>query len=159
MAEAVTPSLRRLLRERKITRSRISEGMVAKELEEGKNDLRTARASFDSGNYKWATVQAYYSMFHAARALLYNKGFREKSHRGILAALTELYPKQVTQSMLDDFEEAMRLRESADYGLVFSEEGAGSVLESAGTFLDHARKILKAQGEVRSVRTRQQRFP
>ncbi len=159
MAEAVTPILRRLLRERKITRSRISEGMVAKELEGGKNDLRTARASFDTANYKWATVQAYYSMFHAARALLYNKGFRKKSHRGLLAAFSELYPKQLTQSMLDDFEEAMRLRESADYGLVYSEEGAGNVLESAGTFLDHAKKILKGNEEARLARTRQQRFP
>ncbi len=81
MAEGVTAILRSLLRERKITRSRISEGMIAKELAGARNDLRTARASFDGGNYKWATVQAYYSMFHAAQALLYNKGFREKSHR------------------------------------------------------------------------------
>jgi uncharacterized protein (UPF0332 family) len=143
LAETLTPILRSLLRERKITRSRISEGMIAKELAGGKNDLRTAQASFDTGNYKWATVQAYYSMFHAARALLYNKGFREKSHRGLLATLSELYPNQVSQSMLDDFEEAMRLRESADYGLVYSEEGAGNVLESATAFLDNAKKILK----------------
>lgn len=159
MAEAVTLLLRRLLRERKITRSRISEGMVAKELAGGENDLRTAQATFDTGDYKWATVQAYYSMFHAARALLYNKGFREKSHRGLLAALSELYPKQIGQSLLDDFEEAMRLRESADYGLVYSEEGAGNVLESAGTFLDNAKKILKGRGKARLVRTCQQRFP
>ncbi len=61
--------------------------------------------------------------------------------------------------MLDDFEEAMRLRESADYGWVYSEEGAGNVLESAGTFLDQAKKVLKGKGEARLVRIRQQRFP
>ncbi len=133
--------------------------MIAKELAGGKNDLRTAQASFDSGNYKWATVQAYYSMFHAARALLYNKGFREKSHRGLLASLGELYPKQVAQSMLDDFDEAMRLRESADYGLVYSEEGAGNVIESAETFLENTKKVLKGKGEARMARTRQRRFP
>ncbi len=61
--------------------------------------------------------------------------------------------------MLDDFEEAMRLRESADYGLVYSEEGAGNVLESAENFLANAKTILKTKGEARLVRTRQQRFP
>ncbi len=61
--------------------------------------------------------------------------------------------------MLDDFEEAMRLRESADYGLVFSEEGAGNVLESAGSFLDNAKKIPKGKGKARLTRTGQQRFP
>jgi len=130
--------------------------MVAKELEGARNDLRTSHASFEIGNHKWATVQAYYSMFHSARALLYNRGFREKSHRGLLAALSELYPKQVTQSMLDAFEEAMLLRESADYELAYSEEDANNVLESAGKFLDQANRILKAKAEARRVRIGQQ---
>lgn len=143
MGERIAPGLRSLLRERKIIRSRISRGMVLKELEASKNDLGAARKSRDEEDYKWATVQAYYSIFHAAKALLYSKGFREKSHRGLLAALRQLYPREIPGSMLDDFREAMELRESADYGLVWSEESATNVLDTAEAFRDKAKSILR----------------
>lgn len=143
MGERVAPGLRNLLRERKIIRSRTSRGMVQKELQASKNDLEAARKSLNEGEDKWATVQAYYSIFHAARALLYSKGFREKSHRGLLAALRQLYPREISGSMLDDFREAMELRESADYGLVWSEESATNVLDTAEAFRDKAKSILR----------------
>ena len=143
MGERIAPGLRSLLRERKIIRSRISRGMVLKELEASKNDLGAARKSRDEEDYKWATVQAYYSIFHAAKALLYSKGFREKSHRGLLAALRQLYPREIPGSMLDDFREAMELRESADYGLVWSDESATNVLDTAETFLHKVKSILR----------------
>ena len=143
MGERIAPGLRSLLRERKIIRSRISKGMVLKELEASKNDLGAARKSRDEEDYKWATVQAYYSIFHAAKALLYSKGFREKSHRGLLAALRQLYPREITGSMLDDFREAMELRESADYGLVWSDESATNVLDTAEAFLHKVKSILR----------------
>jgi len=117
--------------------------MVLKELEASKNDLGAARKSRDEEDYKWATVQAYYSIFHAAKALLYSKGFREKSHRGLLAALRQLYPREIPGSMLDDFREAMELRESADYGLVWSDESATNVLDTAETFLHKVKSILR----------------
>jgi len=143
VGERIAPGLRSLLRERKIIRSRISRGMVLKELEASKNDLGAARKSRDEEDYKWATVQAYYSIFHAAKALLYSKGFREKSHRGLLAALRQLYPREIPGSMLDDFREAMELRESADYGLVWSDESATNVLDTAETFLHKVKSILR----------------
>ncbi len=143
MGERIALAVRILLRERKIVRSRISRGMVLKELEVSKNDLEAGRRSLNEEDYKWATVQAYYSIFHAAKALLYNRGFREKSHRGLLAALRQLYPREIPGSMLDDFREAMELRESADYGLVWSEESATNVLDAAEAFLDKAKSILR----------------
>jgi len=143
VGERIAPAVRSLLQERKIIRSRISKGMVLKELEASKNDLGAARKSRDEEDYKWATVQAYYSIFHAAKALLYSKGFREKSHRGLLAALRQLYPREIPGSMLDDFREAMELRESADYGLVWSDESATNVLDTAEAFLHKVKSILR----------------
>lgn len=116
--------------------------MVSKELHAAKNDLETAKKSLMSGDYKWATVQAYYSIFHAAKALLYNKGFRERSHRGLLSALKLLYPSKALGTIMEDFAEAMRLREQADYGLVYSEESARVGLEDAESFLEETTKIL-----------------
>ena len=45
--------------------------MVSKELDGAKDDLETAKKSLRAGDHKWATVQAYHSIFHAAKALLY----------------------------------------------------------------------------------------
>src|SRR5947207_15941007 len=112
------PVLSKLLKDRRIIRSRTSSRMVAKELKGSGSDLETAKASYEAGNHMWATVQAYYSIFHAARALLYNKGFREKSHRVLLKALAELYPTNAMSYVLEIFEDAMNLIVDADYALV-----------------------------------------
>ena len=54
--------------------------LVKKELSIAQSDLSDAKASFDNQRYKWSNMQAYYAMFHAARALTYSRGYREKSH-------------------------------------------------------------------------------
>jgi uncharacterized protein len=125
--------------------------MVAKELEGARRDLEAARKSLRAGDQKWATIQAYYSIFHAARSLLYSKGFRERSHRGLLAALRLLYPGKAVGSLFEDFSEAMLLREQADYGLVYSEDSARIAVEDAEGFLEESSKLLslprpRAQG-------------
>lgn len=64
------------LKKRKITEFERAKGLVEKELNQSKDDLESAKESFGRSGYKWATIQAYYSMFHSARALLYSKGYR-----------------------------------------------------------------------------------
>jgi uncharacterized protein (UPF0332 family) len=81
-------------------------------------------------------------MFHAARALVYSKGVREKSHYALLVALRELFGNQLESELIENFEEAMSLREEADYGLIFSEEGATSIVNNAGKFLNKVKEIL-----------------
>ncbi len=61
--------------------------MVKKEIEGSKLDLSSAEESLNDEEYKWASVQAYYSMLHAAKALGLKKGYREKSHYCLLIAL------------------------------------------------------------------------
>jgi uncharacterized protein (UPF0332 family) len=132
--------------------------MVAKELEGARRDLEAARKSLKAADHKWATIQAYYSIFHAARSLLYSKGFRERSHRGLLAALRLLYPGRVVGSMFEDFSEAMLLREQADYGLVYSEDSAQIAVEDAESFLEESAKLLSLPGpRPRKIGTRRRR--
>jgi uncharacterized protein (UPF0332 family) len=82
-------------------------------------------------------------MFHSARALLYSKGFREKSHYALLIAIKELFRNEINLSIIQGFEDAMHLREAADYGLTFSEEGALDVIKTAQKFLSEAKNLLK----------------
>ena len=135
MGERVDPEIEELLRERKIQRFRATEETILKELEGAGYDLDKARSSLDQGDYKWSTVQAYYSMFHSARALLYSQGYREKSHSALLAALTSLFVRTglLDRDYIDDLRDAKDARESADYGMVYSEEGAIVERLDAGT--------------------------
>jgi len=135
-----------LLMERKIQRFRASRETILKELEGAGYDLDTGRRSLDQGDYKWSTVQAYYSMFHSARALLYSKGYREKSHSALLEALMPLFVRTglLERDYIDDLRDAKDMRESADYGMVFSEEGARTLIINADKFLRKAAETLES---------------
>lgn len=118
---------------------------VKKEFLEAESDLSEARNRFESGKFKYATITGYYSMFHSARALIYSKGYREKSHYYLLVALNSLFvdtgllPEEITS----EFHDAMVLREDADYHGNFTKEGAETVLKAAKEFLAVAKTILK----------------
>ena len=147
MARRVSPILRRLLDGRRLLKAELGREAVEKELKGAEYDLRRARSSLNEVDFKWATVKAYYSMFHAARALLYNASYRERSHTALATALRELYvtPGRLTEEALSDFENAMDLREEADYTLTFSEEGARRVVRDAERFLIIAKDLLKRE--------------
>ena len=135
--------IQKLIEERKLMKIRADRKLVLKEMAAGKNDLKDAKESLESGKSKWATIQGYYLMFHSARALLYDKGFREKSHHALLAAIRELYAQDIERSLIRDFEQGIYLRQEADYGLKFSASGAREVIETAEVLLARASAILK----------------
>jgi uncharacterized protein (UPF0332 family) len=139
----MTAEFRRMVDERRLLRARVNRGLIIKEIQVAEADLNDARDSLKERKFKWATIQGYYSMFHASRALVYGQGFREKSHYALLVALRSLLPEKIGASLIKDFEDAMSLREEADYGLTFSEDGASSSVEGAERFLKRAREILK----------------
>jgi len=118
---------------------------VKKELEEAENDLAEALNRFESGKYKYATITGYYSMFHSARALIYSKGYREKSHYYLLVALNSLFVDTglLSDELASEFHDAMVLREDADYHGNFTKEGAETVLKAAKELLTTAKSILK----------------
>jgi len=144
MGAGMSFKFKRLLEERKLVKIRLDKKLVLKEIEGAEDDQKTAKRSLQDGNFKWATIQGYYSMFHSARALLYSKGFREKSHYALLVAIQELFRNEVDPSLIQGFEDAMHLREAADYGLTFSKDGALDVIETAEKFLSEAKEILRS---------------
>jgi len=135
--------IQKLLAERKLTRMRSDRKLVVKEIAAAKADLKDAKESLSFKKHKWATIQGYYAMFHSARALLFEKGFREKSHYALMVAIRELYANEIERSLLQEFEHGMYLRQEADYGLKFSESGARDVIETAGKLLGRVLAILK----------------
>jgi uncharacterized protein (UPF0332 family) len=61
--------------------------LASKELETSASDFERAKKTYKDGDYKWATIQIYYSMFHSARALLYSRNLREHSHFCLIEAI------------------------------------------------------------------------
>ena len=118
--------------------------LIKKELRAAQDDLGEAKRSLALKSYKWATIQAYYSIFHSARALLYAKKYREKSHVHLGSAIKALYVDagKLSSSYYYDFVSASTLRELADYKGRFSEGGAKQILKSAEDSLAHTKKLL-----------------
>ncbi|MDP2656624.1 MAG: HEPN domain-containing protein [bacterium] len=119
-------------------------GLCEKELRIAKEDYVIATKSFEDKNYRWAIIQTYYSMFHSARALLYSKNFREKSHYCLIQAINELFVKEGLLSVifLDAIIEAKQLREVADYYGDFSDSNAEKLIGHADRFIKRSEEIL-----------------
>ncbi len=134
----------RCIKERRLIRINASKEMIRKELSNAEYDLNSSKESIRDEDYKWAAVQAYYSMFHAAKALVLKKGYREKNHYCLLIALNKLFVNQdlMNQEMIDNFELCMRLRHDADYGLLYDKESAAVANKYAKVFLKNALLLL-----------------
>ena len=104
----------------KIVEIEIAPDIISKEMDEARNDLDSCERSMQENNFKWAIIQAYYSMFHSFRALIFSKGYREKSHICVKYAIEALFVDIGTldNQLLQDFSYAMKIREGADYGNV-----------------------------------------
>jgi len=132
------------LKKRGLVRIDIDGELISKELTGAGYDLERAKNSYSEGDHKWCIIQSYYAMFHAIKALVYSKGYREKSHYCLLTALKALY---VDSGVMEEryycaFEETMNLRHEADYGLVYSKEASKETLDNAVELLGAAKKIL-----------------
>lgn len=117
--------------------------LAPKEVEAAESDLTRARKTYDENDYKWATIQTYYSMFHSARALLYIKSLREHSHYCLVAAIKTLYveTKIIPAHILEGLQEAKNLREDADYYHRWSQAGCKKLIKLAEEFLEIAKKL------------------
>lgn len=132
------------LKRNKIFKFAVARGLVHRELETAREDLKTAQESLECHNNKWATIQAYYAMFHTARALLYSRGYREKSHYCLIVAIKAIFVEknELDVRLVEAFQTAKVLRENADYENEFSRESARGLVEKSDQFLDRAKVIL-----------------
>lgn len=121
--------------------------LTKKEIKSAKLDLEAAGISLGQGNYKWAIIQSYYSMFHSARALLYAKSYREKSHQCLIEAIRAFYvdEKKIGFWLVEALQQAKALRENADYYGEYSEEKARELVGKAREFLDRAQEIVPSR--------------
>ena len=122
---------------------KVEKGLIEKELKESEKDLNDAKASFKMRKFKWSIIQSYYSMFHAARAILFSLGFKERRHFAIAVVLEDLVKKKKLESrFVNDFKAGVFTREEADYEAEYSQERAKSLFKIAEEFNKRMRDIL-----------------
>ena len=123
--------------------------LVQKELKTAEKDLIDGKEGFEREKYKWTTVQSYYAMFHSARALLFMKNYRERSHHCLISALRHLYviSGKIPVYFIEGLQKGKALREDADYYDDWSKLGAEEMLKLAEEFLTKAREIISDESQ------------
>ena len=136
-----------LEKKNKLKKGNYSPEMVDKEFRVGQKDLESAQKSLVDGNYKWSIIQAYYAIFHAARALLFKAGYREESHAALKMAFKELFIQSgiLSQDTYNALERGMNLREMADYKETYSQSGAENLITSVDYALSEIKKLIYQQ--------------
>ena len=144
MGKKLEQQFRECIAQKKITRLSGAKDLVDKELRAAKGDIEAAQAGIRDKRWKWCTIQAYYSMFHAARSLLYSAGYREKSHHCLRVAIETLFVKQgaLAEKHIDALQVAKIMRENADYEEEFTREGAQKIVKAAAEFIEAAEELL-----------------
>lgn len=119
--------------------------LIEKEFQEAKYDLKKAEHALKDEDFKWCIVKSYYSMFHAARAVLFSLGYRERRHFAVQIVLEDLVKKGRLESIyLEYLSASMESRERADYRYEYSSEIAGDMLKNAKKFLFKMEGLIKS---------------
>ena len=118
--------------------------LVHKEIDAAKERLEAAELLFNDGKLVDAVNRAYYSVFHAGKALLHSIGRDAKTHSGLVS---EIGFYLVERSIIEKrygtiLRRLFESRETSDYvvGAVFMEEEVKKMLKDANFFLQMAEK-------------------
>lgn len=106
--------------------------------------LRSSNRNLEIDEFEIAEMAAYNSAFHAARALLFAKGYTERSHFCLGVALRDLYKGKIID-LLKTFDKIRLSRHNVQYGgALVSEDEAAFVINFSRDFLIAVRAELSA---------------
>ena len=132
------------LKRRGLVRFESASDVVAREIASANEDLDDAALLLEHGRWKRLTITAYYAMFHAARALVFQAGYAEKSHYCLAVAFRELFADETEgRELAMGLERARSLRENADYLAEHDEAAARAALAVARRFVRFAEQRLR----------------
>lgn len=134
--------IKKCLEEGFLKKIKPDEELIKKEFKESKYDLKRAEDAFKEEDFKWCIIKSYYSMFHAARAILFQLGYREKRHFAISVVLEDLNKNGKLESKcINDFNAAISSREDADYHYTYSKDTAEHNVAIAKEFLEKMKDL------------------
>ncbi len=125
------------------------EGMLRskEEIARAVEEMHAASVLQKEGLYFKSVSSAYYSIYHAAKALLLIKGVDPKSHEGVerMFSLYYVKTKEFDLSAGKAIGRLMKMREEADYypEVPFTLEESQEAINSASGFIDKAKLLLR----------------
>ena len=116
-------------------------------LEKSADDLDTARINYKAEKYDAAANRAYYSVYHAIRAVLALDDIERKKHSGNISYFREHYIATDVFDRLysETIKNAETLRNEADYDdmKIISAEDAFDVIEKARRFYNAVKEYVE----------------
>lgn len=127
-------------------------GFANYRLERAKQDLSDAEFSYKNNRFLNANNRAYYSIFHAIRAVLALEKKDFKRHKDVLAYFnqyyikTEIFPKMISKKI----SEASKVREDSDYDDEFepSAEETKFQIETARELINLVEEYLESKSKM-----------
>ncbi len=127
--------------------TKISKELGSHRLEQAREELNDAKILFKVKSYKSANNRAYYSIFHAIKAVLALEPIDFKRHKDIIAYFnknyihSEIFPKSIGRKI----SEASRIREDSDYDdeFVVREEDTLSQIKTAEELIELVEEYMK----------------
>ena len=114
-------------------------------IEKAKQLLIEAQANLEGQHYNAATIVAYLSILNSCRAILFNDGFRERSHACVTRYLEEKHGDEIPSDYIDLLDHFRETRHDVQYEVDYfaEKEGAGHIVEFAEKFVKLMEKLLK----------------
>ena len=125
-----------------IRKSESTKEKIEQSLALGDKFLKAAGKNLKMEEYEVSEIISYNALFHYARALLFQKGYNERSHACLFLALKELYPDN--KELFDKADKIRAERHNLQYsGLATDLESVEYVLGFVKEFRVKAEKLLK----------------
>jgi len=116
-------------------------------IDQAEEEYDAANLLFNKGFYRESISRAYYSMFHAAQALLIIKKVYPKSHKGVIQKFGEEFvkPNFLERKMGHILAQAETMRLKADYdvGVKIDEDECKEILENCYFFISKIKEKIK----------------
>jgi len=128
---------------------KISKDLVFHRMEQSKRELEDAKLLYNNHSYLSANNRAYYSIFHAIRAVLALEPIDFKKHKDVLAYFnknyvnTEIFPRTIGKRII----QANRLREDSDYDdeYVANTEATEAQIKTAEELIGLVEKYIESK--------------
>lgn len=142
MGKWITMKVSDCFKEGLLKRTTPSKQYAIKSLETSPLYIQNAKENLTLNNKNLVIFCSYTAMFHAARALLFRDGIKERSHLCIVSYLRETYPR--LKRLANQLDAYRRNRHNTLYALDFliSDDEAQQAINDAEQFYTQIKDIL-----------------
>jgi len=109
--------------------------------------LKSSEILYESGQYGDSVSISYYVMYTTAKILLFLKGIKPKTHKGLMQVFSKEYVHEndFNRELFKKFAYSQSLREQADYEFIddINEKIAKNTLNLAKSFVKEASRFFK----------------